>query len=160
MHFWALAILIKDDYAKAGVPMLPVVKGVRATTVQIVVYTLLTIAITLVPVLARLVGWTYAGIAAALNVYLLVLCIRLFRAPERPQASRLFHYSMLYLALLFTAVAVDRSLPQAPVKNARVESGAVAEAGVSNSGVRAGWHSLGATWTRESGTAQAEPGGY
>ena len=160
VHFWALAILIKDDYAKAGVPMLPVVKGVRATTVQIVVYTILTVAITLVPVLARLVGWTYAAIAAALNIYLLVLCIRLFRSPERPQASRLFHYSMLYLALLFTAVAVDRSLPHAPSKNTRVSSGAVAESGVRPDGLRGSRAGALALWTRESRTANAEPGGY
>ncbi|MHB8635654.1 MAG: heme o synthase [Fimbriimonadaceae bacterium] len=160
VHFWALAILIKDDYAKAGVPMLPVVKGVRATTVQIIVYTVLTVAITLVPVLARLVGWTYALMAAVLNVYLLVLCVRLFRSPERPQASRLFHYSMLYLALLFTAVAVDRSLPQASPKNTRVESGAVAEAGVSNGGGHRSWDSFDATRTQASVAIQAEPGGY
>lgn len=160
VHFWALAILIKDDYASAGVPMLPVVKGVRATTVQIIVYTILTVAITLVPVWARLVGWTYAAIVAILNVYLLVLCVRLFRSPERPQASRLFHYSMIYLAVLFTAVAVDRSLPQATPKIARVESGAVAEAGVSRSAMREGWGNLSAPWTKQTETAHAVSGGY
>lgn len=154
VHFWALAILIKDDYASAGVPMLPVVKGVRATTVQIIVYTVLTVAITLVPVLARQVGWTYAAIAAVLNVYLLVLCVRLFRSPERPQASRLFHYSMLYLAILFTAVAVDRSISHPAPANVRVESAAVAEAG----GGR--WSTFGVPRMADARQARAAQGGF
>ena len=73
VHFWALAILIKDDYARAGVPMLPVVRGVHATVVQIAFYTVLTVAISLLPLLLHggngqaAVGWLYLGAAAVLN---------------------------------------------------------------------------------------------
>jgi protoheme IX farnesyltransferase len=137
VHFWALAILIKDDYAAAGVPMLPVVKGVRATTVQIAVYTVLTVMITFAPVLFKLVGWPYAVTAIALNVYLALYCSRLFRNPDRARASGLFHYSMVYLALLFVAVAVDRSLPHATANRVQVISAPIVPVdGQSNVGAR------------------------
>jgi heme o synthase len=114
VHFWALAIMIKDDYARAGVPMLPVVRGVKATVVQIGYYTLLTVAISVLPMAIQgdngraSVGWFYVGAAVLLNAWLLVLSLKLYRKPERRQASSLFHYSMLYLALLFLAMAIDR----------------------------------------------------
>lgn len=108
VHFWALALLIKDDYAAAGVPMLPVVRGDQATVRQIAVYSVLTVIVTVVPFMQRQVGWLYLGSSIALNVYLLVLCAKLYRSINRPQASRLFHYSMLYLAALFLMVAIDR----------------------------------------------------
>jgi protoheme IX farnesyltransferase len=115
VHFWALAILIKEDYARAGVPMLPVVRGERATVVQIAYYTVLTIAFSAVPVVLQgengraAVGWFYPGAAALLNGVLLLRSVQLYRRPERPQAKSLFKYSMVYLALLFLAMAVDRA---------------------------------------------------
>jgi len=115
VHFWALAILIKDDYARAGVPMLPVVRGVRATVVQIAFYTALTVAISALPVLLQgrngqsAVGWIYLAAAGLLNVVLVLRSAQLYRHPDRPRASSLFHYSMIYLALLFLAMAVDRA---------------------------------------------------
>jgi protoheme IX farnesyltransferase len=113
VHFWALALLLKDDYAAAGVPMLPVVKGERTTVIQIGAYAIGTAVVTLLPFflpqVAR-VGYIYAGSAVVLNVILLVQCIQLFRRTERVYASRLFHFSMLYLAILFLMLAVDRSL--------------------------------------------------
>ena len=108
VHFWALALLIKDDYAAAGVPMLPVVRGDRVTVNQIIFYAILTVAVTLVPFFQGYVGWVYLTSAVALNGWLMWLCMRLWQVIERPRASRLFHYSMLYLALLFVFVAVDR----------------------------------------------------
>lgn len=108
VHFWALAILIKDDYAKAGVPMLPVVKGDRHTVSQIVGYAVITVACSLAPVFMG-VGWGYVLAALVLNGVLLRGCARLYRQIDRPHASSLFHYSMLYLALLFLAMAVDLS---------------------------------------------------
>ena len=110
---WALAILIKDDYAKAGVPMLPVVRGERATVIQIAAYTVLTVAISLLPLgLGKggesTVGWFYVAVAVLLNVELARQAFRLYRQPDRPRAKSLFHYSMIYLALLFLAMAVDR----------------------------------------------------
>ena len=109
VHFWALAIMIKDDYAKAGVPMLPVVKGDRYTVGQIVFYALVTVAVSLAP-LAMGVSWIYGIAAVALNLVLLRGCVRLYQQIDRPRASSLFHYSMLYLALLFLAMAVDKSV--------------------------------------------------
>lgn len=115
VHFWALAILIKDDYARAGVPMLPVVRGERVTVVQILLYTLLTLALSVMPLLMRerggeaLFGWLYMAMAVALNAVLLLRSLQLLRRPERPQARTLFKYSMVYLALLFVAMALDRS---------------------------------------------------
>jgi heme o synthase len=109
VHFWALALLIKDDYAAAGVPMLPVVKGDRVTVIQIGVYTVATIVATLAPVWFPQVGWIYGVTAFILNVILIRAVWRLWQNwSERPRASWLFHYSMLYLAILFLMFAIDR----------------------------------------------------
>lgn len=110
VHFWALALLLKDDYAAANVPMLPVVRGERATVRQIVAYTLLTLPVTLLPTFLGQVGFLYFGAALLLNALLLRGSLRLYRQIERSRASALFHFSMLYLALLFLAMAIDRSL--------------------------------------------------
>ena len=108
VHFWSLALLIKDDYAKAGVPMLPVVKGDRVTVVQIAVYTLLTAVITVMPLFQGHVGWLYLVGAAALNLGLIAQSFQLLRYTDRPHARSLFKYSMVYLAALFVMFAVDR----------------------------------------------------
>lgn len=110
VHFWALALLLKDDYAAAGVPMLPVVKGDRVTVKQIAAYGVLTFIVSLLPFLLPQVGWIYAGTAVVLSAILLGMCIQLYREVTRPKASRLFHYSMLYLALLFLMFAIDRAV--------------------------------------------------
>src|SRR5207247_3381159 len=115
VHFWALALLIKDDYARAGVPMLPVVRGERATVAQIAVYAVLTVAISSLPLLLQgrngqaAVGWVYLGTAALLNAVLLLRSLQLYLRPDPPRAKSLFQYSMVYLALLFLAMAVDRA---------------------------------------------------
>lgn len=115
VHFWALALMIKDDYADAGVPMLPVVRGNHATAVQIGWYTVSTVAISLLPMLMResgqtaTVGLFYIVSAVVLNAVLVVRSVQLYRVNDRPHASKLFHYSMLYLALLFLAMAIDRA---------------------------------------------------
>jgi protoheme IX farnesyltransferase len=110
VHFWALALMLKDEYAAAGIPMLPVVKGERNTVIQISAYTLLTVVVTLLPFALPKVGWIYVSAAIVLNVVLVERCLRLVRKTERPQASSLFHYSMLYLALLFLGIAIDRTV--------------------------------------------------
>lgn len=109
VHFWALALLIKDDYARAGVPMLPVVKGERATILQIVFYAVLTMLITALPLVQGEAGTVYLWSAVVLNVLLLVRCYRLLENPERPRAVSLYKYSMVYLALLFLLLAIDRA---------------------------------------------------
>jgi len=108
VHFWALALLLKDDYAQAGVPMLPVVKGDRTTVNQIAIYAIATVAVTMAPLLFPEVGWMYGLSAAVLNVILLRYTWKLKAQIDRPRASALFHYSMLYLAILFAVFAADR----------------------------------------------------
>jgi protoheme IX farnesyltransferase len=120
VHFWALALLIKEDYARAGVPMLPVVRGERATVAQIGYYTLLTVAVSIVPLMLQgengrsAVGWLYLGTAVALNAGLILRSLQLYHRPDHPRARSLFKYSMIYLALLFLAMAVDRTSLASP----------------------------------------------
>jgi protoheme IX farnesyltransferase len=118
VHFWALALLIKDDYASAGVPMAPVVLGEKATVLQMVLYAILTGIVSILPVLQPGVGWFYVMVAAALNVVLIARCVQLYLAIDRPRAVRLYKFSMAYLALLFVAAALDWSGRPAP--NSRV----------------------------------------
>ena len=106
-HFWALALLLRENYAAARIPMLPVVRGVRATTAQIVVYTLVLVAVTAAPFLAGTLGPGYLVAALVLGAILLVLALGLRRDATPRRAALLFHYSLLYLALLFVAMAVD-----------------------------------------------------
>jgi protoheme IX farnesyltransferase len=110
VHFWALAILLKDDYTRAGIPMLPSVRGERVTVIQIGCYTALTAIISLMPFLQRQVGAIYLIAAVVLNLLLALRSLKLYQVVDRPRASSLFHYSMLYLALLFLFMAIDRSL--------------------------------------------------
>ena len=110
VHFWALALLIKDDYAKAGIPMLPVVHGERATVIQIGLYAILTTVVSALPVLQPKVGWSYFIVAMLLNAVLLFRSFQLYQQPERPRAVTLYKYSMVYLALLFLTLAVDRAV--------------------------------------------------
>jgi heme o synthase len=106
-HFWALALMLKEHYARADVPMLPVARGDAETARQIVRYTVLLIAVTLVPVALGLFGVAYAVAAVALGGLFLWLAVRVRRTMERVAAVRLFHFSLLYLALLFAAMALD-----------------------------------------------------
>jgi protoheme IX farnesyltransferase len=104
-HFWALALMIKEHYAAANVPMLPGTKGVRETTRQILLYSLVLVAFTVA------VGWwlgpLYTVAAVLLGGYFLLLAWQLRRDTSRRRAVVLFHYSLAYLALLFVAAAVD-----------------------------------------------------
>jgi protoheme IX farnesyltransferase len=106
-HFWALALLIRRDYEAARIPMLPVVRGARETTRQIVLYSLVLVAVTVVPFFWGTLGLVYLGAALALGAAFLLLAVRLRRETTAKQASLLFHFSLLYLALLFAAMAVD-----------------------------------------------------
>jgi hypothetical protein len=115
VHFWALALMLKDDYAAAGIPMLPVVKGDRTTVNQIGMYTVITVVVTMMPFLMPGVGVIYLVAAGLLNVLLVMKAIGLWKQIDRPHASSLFHYSMLYLALLFLALAIDRSVPASDI---------------------------------------------
>ncbi|AWR85698.1 protoheme IX farnesyltransferase [Meiothermus taiwanensis WR-220] len=110
VHFWALSLMIKDDYAAVGVPMLPVVRGERETAYQIGLYAILTAVITLIPVLMGELRWVYLLAALLLNSLLLLYSWRLYRTLARNWMLTLYKYSMLYLALLFVAMAIDRAL--------------------------------------------------
>jgi protoheme IX farnesyltransferase len=106
-HFWALALLIKDNYAAAKVPMLPVVKGERETARQIVLYSLGLVAVTVLPWAWGTVGLLYLASALALGAVFIWLAERLRRDTTPRRAMLLFHFSLLYLALLFAAMALD-----------------------------------------------------
>lgn len=116
VHFWALALMIKEEYREVGIPMLPVVHGDRMTVAQIGLYAIYTVVLSLMPVYFGAVGWVYFVAGAALGAWLLVLSWRLYQhvmsgaKVERKVAVPLYLYSMLYLALLFMAGAVDRML--------------------------------------------------
>lgn len=109
-HFWALALMIKDEYARVGVPMLPSVAGDKATAIQIVVYAVLTVAVSLLPWFQGLVGLIYAITAIILGLLLVGRSGILIQNTSRPSAKSAYLFSMLYLALLFVAMAIDRSV--------------------------------------------------
>jgi len=104
-HFWALAIRYREDYEKAGVPMLPVVVGVEATTRKMLLYTGLMVGISLLLVPVAGMRWIYLGAAIALGAWFLWDTWRVFRRPA--DAMRLFTTSTVYLAALFGAVMLD-----------------------------------------------------
>jgi protoheme IX farnesyltransferase len=106
-HFWALALLIKRDYAAAGIPMLPVVRGDKETARQIVLYSVVLVAFTVVPFAAGWFGALYLASALVLGAAFLWLAVRLRLSIQPARASALFHYSLLYLALIFVAAAID-----------------------------------------------------
>ncbi|MCG6118251.1 MAG: heme o synthase [Aquimonas sp.] len=117
-HFWALAIFRRDDYARAGVPMLPVTHGVEYTRLQVLLYTLLLIAVTLLPWVTGMSGSFYLGGALVLNAVFLYYALRLMRPPSERFAMEVFNYSVIYLMALFAFLLVDHYLaPAQPIAN-------------------------------------------
>jgi protoheme IX farnesyltransferase len=109
-HFWALALLLAPHYEAARVPMMPVVRGSRVTASYVLGYSVLLLALTLVPWVVGTFGVLYLAGAVVLGGALCVLAWRLWRATTPARAAVLFHYSLLYLALLFVAVAIDAAV--------------------------------------------------
>jgi protoheme IX farnesyltransferase len=109
-HFWALSLLLARSYAAADVPMLPVVRGATATASQVLVYSLVLLAFSVVPAVTRTFGLVYLVAAVLLGTVLCALAWRLRRAITAANAAVTFHFSLLYLALLFVAVAIDAAL--------------------------------------------------
>jgi heme o synthase len=109
-HFWALAIKYRDDYAAAGVPMLPAVAPLETTARQIVVYTVVLWAASLVFAQVGDMGPAYWGAAIILGAIFVIYAIRLYQDQTAARAMQLFSYSITYLTLLFSAVAVDQLL--------------------------------------------------
>jgi protoheme IX farnesyltransferase len=111
-HFWALALIKQADYAKAGIPMMPVARGEARTKYEMLVYTLMLLPLTIMPAFFGALGAFYGVAAALLGARLLWYCIRLIRERSvTPVAWQMYRYSLLYLALLFVAMGVDRALP-------------------------------------------------
>ena len=112
-HFWALSLWRSDDYARAGVPMLPVVKGKDHTRLQILLYTLALVPLGLTPVLTGTGGWLYLASAAVLGLWFLAAAIATFRQRDDARESaarRLFGVSLVYLAALFASLIVEKLL--------------------------------------------------
>ncbi|MDX6494944.1 MAG: heme o synthase [Gaiellales bacterium] len=105
-HFWALAMMIRRDYERAEVPMLPVTRGDRRTASEIVLYTLALVAATLALAPADRLGWSYLLPAAVAGAVFVALAAALWQRPTTPRAGRLFRYSLLYLAVVFAAFAL------------------------------------------------------
>ena len=111
-HFWALALMKQGDYARAGIPMMPVAHGERRTKVEMLLYTIFLLPLTVLPAFFGALGWFYLAAALILGARLLWYCIQLLRETGvTPTAWRMYRYSLLYLALLFVAMGVDRAIP-------------------------------------------------
>ncbi len=106
-HFWALSLMIKEDYERTGVPMLPVVKGEAETRRQILIYTFVMVAVTIGPFATGLLGGFYLASALVLGGIFIAFSTGLYRNPAPALNLRTYLYSLAYLALLFVAMAVD-----------------------------------------------------
>jgi protoheme IX farnesyltransferase len=108
-HFWALALWRNPDYAKAGVPMMPVVAGMEATKKQMLLYTVLLAPVALAPVFLGVAGWIYGAIAIALNLGFIYHAWRVLRTDDMLWAKRMFAFSLVYLFLHFLVLMLDRA---------------------------------------------------
>jgi heme o synthase len=106
-HFWALALYRKREYARAGVPMLPITHGDRFTRLQVLLYTAILAAVTLLPVATGMMGWLYLGAAGILDVVFLSYAVRIYVKYSDALAKKTFAYSIFYLAALFAALLGD-----------------------------------------------------
>lgn len=109
-HFWALAIKRKDEYKKAGVPMLPVTHGVAFTKLHIVLYTLMLLGVTLLPFVTQMSGFLYLAGAVGLGLGFVYYAIKLYRCKADEYAMKTFAYSIFYLSALFAILIVDHYL--------------------------------------------------
>jgi heme o synthase len=109
-HFWALSLLMKDEYAKVSVPMMPVVRGEDETRRQILLYSVLLVAVTQIPFWAGGFGVIYLVASLLLGAMFLVAAVRLYRRADRTAALRLYLFSLAYLAVLFGAMVLDARL--------------------------------------------------
>lgn len=109
-HFWSLALYRADDYARAGLPMLPVTHGRKYTQLQVLLYTVILCGVSLLPYVVRMSGMLYFVAACALGAVFLAYAVRIYRAYSDRLARRMFRYSIIYLAALFAALLVDHYL--------------------------------------------------
>ncbi|MDD5273005.1 MAG: heme o synthase [Methylovulum sp.] len=106
-HFWALAIARREEYAKVNIPMLPVTHGVEFTRLQILLYTVLLLIVTLLPYLTGMSGLIYLGVALPLGVFFIYLAILMMRTKDNKTAMKTFAYSIVYITVLFAALLID-----------------------------------------------------
>ena len=109
-HFWALALYRKHEYAKAGVPMLPVTHGDKFTRLHVLLYTIILLACSALPFVTRLSGMTYLVAAMALGAVFMFYAVKIYTEYSDELARRTFRYSILYLTLIFAALLVDHYL--------------------------------------------------
>ncbi|MDR2875676.1 MAG: heme o synthase [Methylobacillus sp.] len=114
-HFWALALYRRDEYAKSGLPMLPVTHGEQFTRLHILLYTIILVAVTLMPFGSGMSSWIYLAASGALNAIFMAYAIGLYRNYSDNLAKRTFRYSILYLTLLFAALLLDHYLLPMPM---------------------------------------------
>jgi heme o synthase len=107
-HSWALALLVNDDYQRVGVPMMPVARGLQAARVQILLYSIQLLMLTLIPLPFRILGVFYLVSAVLLGVGLIYESVRLLRVGDQVAARRMYKYSTFYLALLFLTMIIDQ----------------------------------------------------
>jgi protoheme IX farnesyltransferase len=106
-HFWALALYRRDEYAKAGVPMLPVTHGEKFTRLNVLLYTIILVACSVLPFAVKLSGLIYLASALALGAGFMVYAIRIYRDYSDQLARQTFRYSIIYLTVLFAALLID-----------------------------------------------------
>jgi protoheme IX farnesyltransferase len=109
-HFWALALYRAEDYRKSGLPMLPITHGAEFTRLQVLLYTLVLFAATLLPFIHGMSSWIYLASALALGVVFIAYAVQLWRDYSDALARRTFRFSILYLSLLFSALLIDHYL--------------------------------------------------
>ncbi|MGD0959314.1 MAG: heme o synthase [Methylomonas sp.] len=110
-HFWALAIARREEYAKVGIPMLPVTHGVEFTRLQILLYTILLLITILLPYLTGMSGLIYLCPSVLLSLGFIYFAVQMMRRKDNKTAMRTFGYSIIYLTLIFTALLIDHYLP-------------------------------------------------
>jgi protoheme IX farnesyltransferase len=111
-HFWALALYRAEEYARAGLPMLPVTHGRKYTQLQVLLYTIILAACSLMPFVSGMSGWPYLAAALVLDGFFIAYAVRIYVDYSDVLARRAFRYSILYLAALFAALLVDHYLPR------------------------------------------------
>ena len=110
-HFWALAIARREEYAKVNIPMLPVTHGPDFTRLQILLYTILLLIVTLLPYLTGMSGLIYVGSAILLDIGFIYFAILMMRKKDNKTAMKTFVYSIVYITVLFAALLIDHYLP-------------------------------------------------
>jgi protoheme IX farnesyltransferase len=106
-HFWALSLFANEDYKKAGIPMLPVISGERATKIQMIIYAVLLFPITILPAIFGFTGWFYGCSAALLSGFFIFTAFKVLFDSSHKSARLMFGYSVFYLFALFTALIID-----------------------------------------------------